>query len=132
MSGAHGSKKIYLLVGLWLGVFTVATVLASYLHLPPAPAIALALAIASVKATLVGLYFMHLKDEVKLILGLLAITAACAVVLLTLPLLDAARHPWVQEGAIPPVTASHHEPGAHAAGPAAPAAHGHSDENPGR
>lgn len=109
MSDAHGhtSTKGYLLVFLWLGIFTAVTVAASYLHLPAARAIALALVIATIKATIVGLFFMHLKFEGRIILAFLALTAAFGVVLVTLPTLDTVGHEWAAEGATPAVPAVH-------------------------
>lgn len=68
-------------------VLTVVTVLVSYVHLSPAPAIALGLAIATVKASLVAAFFMHLKGERVLIYGLLAATLM-AVFLFVLPIID--------------------------------------------
>jgi cytochrome c oxidase subunit 4 len=103
----HTSTKVYLLVFLWLGIFTAVTVAASYLHLPAAKAIALALTIATIKATIVGLFFMHLKFEGRVILAFLALTAAFGVVLVTLPSLDTIGHEWAAPGATPPVPAVH-------------------------
>ena len=106
-SEGHTSTKGYLLVFLWLGIFTAVTVGASYLHLPPAKAIALALVIATIKATIVGLFFMHLKFEGRIILAFLALTAAFGLVLVTLPSTDLLGHEWAAEGAIPAVPAVH-------------------------
>ena len=64
----------YMMVFAALAVLTVVTVLASYIELSPGPAVALALLIASVKASLVALFFMHLNHEKKLIYWTLAIT----------------------------------------------------------
>ena len=57
----------YMMVFGALIVLTFITVGASYIELSTGPAIALGLAIASVKATLVACYFMHLLSEKKLI-----------------------------------------------------------------
>ncbi len=46
-------------------VLTVLTVLVSYAELPPAQSIPAAMAVASVKATLVGAWFMHLKYDTR-------------------------------------------------------------------
>lgn len=109
MSGTdHTSAKPYLIVGTFLGVFTVATVVASYFHLPAAKAIPLALLIASIKGTLVGLYFMHLKGESRIVLGFLALTIVFLVVLMILPALDVVDHPAAEPGSIPPVVVEHH------------------------
>ena len=120
MSGheEHVTPKQYLLVGLWLGIFTLITVAASRLHLPAAPAIIVALAIATLKVSLVGMYFMHLKFEGTLIWSLLGLIAIFFLVLVSVPLNEFTSHPWADEGAIPAVTAEHHAPageGSHAA-----------------
>ena len=106
-SEGHSPVKVYLLVFLWLGIFTAVTVAASYLHLPATRAIALALVIATIKATIVGLFFMHLKAEGRVILGFLALTATLALGLVFLPTLDTTSHEWAEPGAIPPVPAVH-------------------------
>ena len=61
--------------------------LASYLHLSPPLAVALALLIASVKASLVACYFMHLISERKTIFGVLLLTAVFLLIMLIVPLL---------------------------------------------
>jgi len=55
-------------------VLTVVTVAVSYLQLPTAPTIALGLAIATAKASLVVLFFMHLKGERPMVYWPLALT----------------------------------------------------------
>ena len=58
-----------------LMVLTVMTVGAAYIpHVPKPAAITLALIIASIKGTLVSLYFMHLVSEKKLIYGAVGLT----------------------------------------------------------
>ena len=79
--------RTYLIVFAALTVLTVVTVAVYYLHLPVLPAIVLALVIASIKASLVACYFMHLISEKKLILWVLALTVTFFVVLLALPVL---------------------------------------------
>jgi cytochrome c oxidase subunit 4 len=80
MSG-HGPEEIKKTISTYkkvLGVLvvgTIATVGASYLHFDSmAMTVGLALLIASVKASFVALYFMHLIDERKIIYQLLGIT----------------------------------------------------------
>jgi cytochrome c oxidase subunit 4 len=88
--------KVYMMVFGALAVLTVVTVLAWRVHLPVGPAIALALAIAAVKASLVALFFMHLKGEVRAIFWTLLLTAVFFVALMTIPLswyLDGPKHP---------------------------------------
>jgi len=62
------ANRKYLIVWLALLVLTAATVGISFFNLGLWNA-AGALTIASLKATLVALYFMHLRHEVKLVLG---------------------------------------------------------------
>jgi cytochrome c oxidase subunit 4 len=71
------SKHIrgYLIIGGTLIIGTVLTVLASYVDLGHHWNIVLALVIASVKASLVALYFMHLISEKQLIYTVLGFTA---------------------------------------------------------
>ena len=55
-------------------VLTVGTVALSYLQLPMAPTLALGLTIATAKAALVVLFFMHLKGEKPMVYWPLALT----------------------------------------------------------
>ncbi len=68
-------------------VGTVLTVAASYLHLPPGPAVALALAIACAKGSLVVLFFMHLIDEKKLIYWVMGLAVVFFVFELIVPMI---------------------------------------------
>lgn len=77
--------RTYILVFAVLAVLTVVTVAVYYLHLPLAAAIGLALLIATVKASLVACYFMHLISEKRLIFLVLAITVVFFAALLLLP-----------------------------------------------
>jgi cytochrome c oxidase subunit 4 len=71
----------------YLGVFgallvlTACTVALSYLQLPVAPTVALGLTIATAKATLVVLFFMHLKGEKPMVFWPLALTLFLVVAL---------------------------------------------------
>src|SRR6188474_1720218 len=105
-AGAHGSAgahahdvkahvKVYMMVFGALAILTVVTVGAHYLHVPIGTAIAIALLIASVKASLVALFFMHLKGEVRSVVWTLMLTAIFFLVLMTIPLswyLDGPMH----------------------------------------
>lgn len=84
---AHDIRPYLFVFGALL-VLTVVTVLVSYWHLPPGPAIAVGLAIATLKASLVAAFFMHLKGERWIVYGLLGVTAFFAIVLFTLPITD--------------------------------------------
>ena len=83
--------RIYIAVFIALGVLTVVTVAVGYLELPMVPALILGLAIATVKAALVGMYFMHLVTEKKVILSFLVLTGVfflCMVALFMSSLSD--------------------------------------------
>jgi cytochrome c oxidase subunit 4 len=58
----HSGPGKYLLIWLALMVLTVVTVMTGRMHLPDW-GLALALVIASIKGTLVALYFMHLAEH---------------------------------------------------------------------
>ncbi len=77
----------YIVVFVTLMALTVVTVGVSYLHLEVQSAIAVALVIACFKASLVGLFFMHLISEERVIFIVLAFTVAFFFVLLFVPLL---------------------------------------------
>ena len=80
--------RIYLIVFFSLMALTVLTVGAwKYLDLGLGMTIAIALAIATVKASLVACYFMHLIAEKKLIYAVLILTVAFFVVLLLVPMM---------------------------------------------
>jgi cytochrome c oxidase subunit 4 len=64
----------YMMVFGALACLTIVTVVISQFHLPRVQAITLALAVATVKASLVAAFFMHLVSERKLIYAVLAIT----------------------------------------------------------
>ena len=77
---AHGAEEIrksvktyYMIFGA-LMVLTVLTVAVSYLHLPVALAILVALVVATIKGSLVAMFFMHLLHERKVIYYALVLT----------------------------------------------------------
>jgi cytochrome c oxidase subunit 4 len=84
--------RTYIMVFATLLVLTMVTVAVSYLHLEVHEAIAVALVIATIKASLVALFFMHLISERQVILFILALTGTFAVVLLLLPVLTNHDH----------------------------------------
>ena len=89
---AHGAEdiqkhvRVYMMVFASLGVLTIVTVAISYLHLPVGQAVALALLVASVKASLVALHFMHLIAEEKTIYWLLGLTFIFFIFVMYLPI----------------------------------------------
>jgi len=78
--------RIYVTVFVALMFLTIITVAVSYLHLSVAVAITIALIIATIKASLVASYFMHLISEKSLIYATLILTAVFFVALMFLPL----------------------------------------------
>ncbi len=78
--------RIYIIVFVTLLALTLITVAVSYLHLSIVPAVTVALVIATVKASLVACYFMHLISEKKLIYISLSFTAVFFIALMFLPL----------------------------------------------
>ena len=66
--GAAGGRRTCFAVYAALVVLTVVTVLVSYVHLGLMNVV-VALLIASAKASLVALFFMHLKGESRLVWG---------------------------------------------------------------
>ena len=87
--GAHDIRshvKTYFIIFGALMVLTAVTVGVSYLHLPVALAILVALAVATIKGSLVAMFFMHLKGERKLIYYVLVLTVIFFIFLMFVPL----------------------------------------------
>ncbi len=78
--------RVYVMVFVALAVLTVVTVAISYIQLPTALAISVAMVVATLKASLVAGYFMHLLSEEKVILWLLLLCLAFLIFLFALPL----------------------------------------------
>ncbi len=83
--------RTYMVVFAALALLTIVTVLISYIHLPTPQAIVLAVMVATVKASLVALYFMHLISEKKVIYLMLLLAAAFFVLVLCLPAMTEAE-----------------------------------------
>jgi cytochrome c oxidase subunit 4 len=81
--------KVYLTIFGALAVLTILTVMASYLDVSSSEAIILALTIATIKASLVAGYFMHLITEKQTIVWILILTFFFFLVLMLLPLITA-------------------------------------------
>ena len=77
--------RVYLMVFSALAVLTVVTVLASHLDVSTPTAVVIALIIASIKATLVASYFMHLISERKTIYAILILSVLFLIVVLLVP-----------------------------------------------
>lgn len=78
--------KGYMVVFVALLCLTVVTVALSYLDVSFAAALILALVVASIKGSLVCLYFMHLKSEKQIIYAILILTVVFLVAMMLLPL----------------------------------------------
>jgi cytochrome c oxidase subunit 4 len=85
--------RTYVMVFVSLMVLTVVTVGVYYIHMAPGLAITVALIIASIKASLVACFFMHLIDEKKLIYWVLALTMIFFFVLLFTGMMTRAADP---------------------------------------
>jgi cytochrome c oxidase subunit IV len=89
---AHGaddvrkSVKTYYMIFGALMVFTVLTVAVSYLDIPIALAILVALIVATIKGSLVAMFFMHLLHERKVIYWALILTVVFFIFLMFVPL----------------------------------------------
>ena len=81
--------RVYMIVFGSLAALTVITWAVAYLELGAVMAITVALLIATVKASLVACYFMHLISEKRLIFLVLAFTVFFFIGLLLLPWLTA-------------------------------------------
>ena len=77
--------RTYIIVFATLLTLTFITVAVSYLHLEVHEAVAVALVIATIKASLVALFFMHLISEEKAIYWLLGLTVCFFVFLMFIP-----------------------------------------------
>ena len=81
--------KVYLTVFGALAALTILTVSASFLDVSTTEAIFLALTIATIKASLVAGYFMHLITEKQTIIWSLILTFSFFLVLMFFPLITA-------------------------------------------
>jgi len=82
--------RVYLTVGIALLVFTAVTVKVSTFHLGSWNAIA-ALAIASIKALLVALFFMHLIYDKKIYMVVVSVSLIMLGILIALTMADILR-----------------------------------------
>ena len=89
--------RVYLTVFGALGVLTVVTVAVSYLDVTTIEAVFLALVIASIKASLVAGYFMHLISEKQTIIWILILTFYFFLVLMFLPVITATDQTRIYE-----------------------------------
>ncbi|MGA2237532.1 MAG: cytochrome C oxidase subunit IV family protein [Terriglobales bacterium] len=95
MSNEHGtSVKTYLIIGATLLVLTVATTLIAFVNLGPFNPV-VALTIATIKALLVILFFMHVKGASEKLTGVVVASGFFFLaILLTLSLSDYLTRSW--------------------------------------
>ena len=79
--------KTYFMVFGALMVLTIITVGVSYVHLPIAAAVTVALIVATIKGSLVAMFFMHLSNERKVIYWVLMLTVVFFIFVMFVPLL---------------------------------------------
>jgi cytochrome c oxidase subunit 4 len=105
----HPPVPYYLIFGTLLA-FTVITIYASFIHFQSkALNVTVAFAIAAFKASLVMLFFMHLKYEKKPIVLIALAPFALVVVLITALFPDIANGQFHSDQPLGPATAEHHE-----------------------
>ena len=95
MSNEHGtSVKTYLIIGATLLVLTVATTLIAFVNLGPFNPV-VALTIATIKALLVILFFMHVKGASEKLTGAIVVSGFFFLaILLSLSLADYLTRSW--------------------------------------
>jgi cytochrome c oxidase subunit 4 len=95
------SVKTYFVIFGALMALTMITVGVSYVHLPIALAVVVALVVATIKGSLVAMYFMHLLHERKVIYWVLMLTVIFFVFLMFVPLLtNLDRIPGSEKGTL--------------------------------
>jgi cytochrome c oxidase subunit 4 len=88
------SQGFYILIGLGLLVLTLTTVLAAFVNLGPFNPV-VALLIATIKATLVVLFFMHVKGASEKLTGVVVVSGFFFLsILLILSLADYLTRSW--------------------------------------
>lgn len=89
MSNEHDKEvRTYLMVFASLGVLTLMTVGVAYMNLPGSMGVIIALLIAVTKATLIGAFFMHLREEGKFINFSIGVCLMLVMVLLVFVMPD--------------------------------------------
>ena len=94
MSGHVSSIKLYIAIFLTLMVLTTVTILVAYINLGPWNKV-VALGIASFKATLVVLYFMHVRFSSAITKLFAGVAFAFLAILLALTLSDVLTRSWL-------------------------------------
>ena len=127
----------YLMVFGTLLVLTLVTVGVSYLDLPEFETVIVALVIATTKAALVAMFFMHLKYEAdwKYVLTVPASIMSVLLILALVPDVLLRVHKYSEERkmhAAEPQETRGHGAGGHSAAESSPGAHGGADADKGK
>ncbi|HWZ82994.1 MAG TPA: cytochrome C oxidase subunit IV family protein [Terriglobales bacterium] len=94
MSEHVTSRRFYLLIGATLLILTGVTVAAAFVNLGPLNPV-IALLIATIKATLVVLFFMHVKGASEKLTGVVVVAGFFFLaILLSLSLADYLTRSW--------------------------------------
>ena len=99
MSGHVSSIKLYVGIFLTLMVLTAITIVVAYINLGPWNKV-VALGIASTKATLVVLYFMHVKYASRMTKLIVVSGFFFLMILLSLTMVDYGSRTWVNPPAL--------------------------------
>ena len=99
MSGHVSSIKLYVGIFLTLMALTAITIVVAYVNLGPWNKV-VALGIASTKATLVVLYFMHVKYASRMTRLIVVSGFFFLMILLSLTMLDYGSRMWVNPPAL--------------------------------
>jgi cytochrome c oxidase subunit 4 len=99
MSGHVSSIKLYIAIFLTLMVLTTVTILVAYINLGPWNKV-VALGIASFKATLVVLYFMHVKYASRMTKLVVITGFFFLAILLSETMVDYGSRMWVNPPAL--------------------------------
>jgi cytochrome c oxidase subunit IV len=99
MSGHVTPVKVYLAIFVTLMVLTTVTIFVAYINLGPWNKI-VALGIASFKATLVVLYFMHVKYASRMTKLIVVSGFFFLMILLSLTMVDYGSRMWVNPPAL--------------------------------
>lgn len=97
--------RVYLGIGALLLILTLITVAVSFVHLGPYNLV-VAMAIASIKASLVALFFMHLLYDNKFYLSIFVASLLFLGVLITLTMFDTMRRDDIYPEVATPIKAN--------------------------
>jgi cytochrome c oxidase subunit 4 len=104
---ATESHTNYTAVWAWLLVLLFVSVGAVYLPFSPAITVAFIFLVATVKAVMIAVYFMHLKDETQLIRALLWVPVAFFLIMTLALVPDIVVDRLVTDGAAETQTSAH-------------------------